>query len=120
MLHHERKAEAAIALAKKAGADLADCWAYSDSRNDIPLLEAVGNRVVVNPDAILAIHARTHGWPILRLTPKSIREAQRRVRREGRAVRKWTGRRPRKRKAPGPRARRLSLRSGRYFLLRRW
>jgi HAD superfamily hydrolase (TIGR01490 family) len=95
VLHHERKAEAAIALAKEAGADLADCWAYSDSRNDIPLLEAVGNRVVVNPDAILAIHAHTHGWPILRLTPKSIREAQRRVRREGRAVRGWPRRRGR-------------------------
>ncbi|MEZ5190501.1 MAG: HAD-IB family hydrolase [Schumannella sp.] len=92
VLHHERKAEAAIALAKGAGADLAECWAYSDSRNDIPLLEAVGNRVVVNPDAILAIHARTHGWPVLRLTPKSIREAQRRVRREARAVRKWAKR----------------------------
>ena len=89
VLHHERKAEAAIALAKESGADLADCWAYSDSRNDIPLLEAVGNRVVVNPDAILLLHARTHGWPVLRLTPKSIREAQRRVRREGRAVRRW-------------------------------
>lgn len=88
VLHHEHKAREAIALAERVGADLADCWAYSDSRNDIPLLEAVGNPVVVNPDAILAIHARTHGWPVLRLTPKSIREAQRRVRREARAVRK--------------------------------
>lgn len=90
VLHHQRKAEAAVALAADAGADLADCWAYSDSRNDIPLLEAVGNPVVVNPDAILTIHAKTHGWPVLRLTPKSIREAQRRVRREARAVRRWT------------------------------
>lgn len=92
VLHHERKAEAAVALAEKAGADLADCWAYSDSRNDIPLLEAVGNRVVINPDAILTLHAKTHGWPVLRLTPKSIREAQRRVRREARAVRRWARR----------------------------
>jgi HAD superfamily hydrolase (TIGR01490 family) len=92
VLHHERKAQAAVALAAKAGADLADCWAYSDSRNDIPLLEAVGNPVVVNPDAILALHARTHDWPVLRLTPRSIREAQRRVRREARTVRKWTKR----------------------------
>ena len=90
VLHHERKAEAARDLAKEAGADLADCWAYSDSRNDIPLLELVGNRVVVNPDAILAIHARAHGWPILRLTPKSMRDAARRVRREGRTVRRWS------------------------------
>jgi HAD superfamily hydrolase (TIGR01490 family) len=88
VLHHDRKAEAARALATKAGADLADSWAYSDSRNDIPLLELVGNPVVVNPDAMLAHHANTHHWPILRFTPKSIREARRRVRREARAVKK--------------------------------
>jgi HAD superfamily hydrolase (TIGR01490 family) len=88
VLHHERKAEAAQALALKAGADLDDCWAYSDSRNDIPLLELVGNPVVVNPDAILAHHAHAHDWPVLRFTPKSIREAQRRVRREARTVKR--------------------------------
>ena len=88
VMHHEHKAEAAKALAVRAGADLADSWAYSDSRNDIPLLELVGNPVVVNPDAILAHHAHSHDWPILRFTPKSIREAQRRVRKEARIVRK--------------------------------
>lgn len=87
-LHGERKAAAARELAATAKADLADCWAYSDSRNDIPLLEMVGNPVVVNPDAELARHAAAHAWPVLRLTPKSIREAQRRVRREARQVRK--------------------------------
>lgn len=87
-LHAERKAEAARGLAATAKADLADCWAYSDSRNDIPLLELVGNPVVVNPDAALAAHAQQHGWPMLRLTPRSIREAQRRVRREARQVRR--------------------------------
>ncbi|MGN6503415.1 MAG: HAD family hydrolase [Pseudolysinimonas sp.] len=88
VMHHENKAEAARALATRVGADLADSWAYSDSRNDIPLLELVGNPVVVNPDAILAHHAHTHDWRVLRFTPKSIREAQRRVRREARAVKK--------------------------------
>lgn len=88
VLHAAHKAEAAAELAAAAGADLADCWAYSDSRNDIPLLEMVGNRVVVNPDAILTHHAHKHEWPILRLTPKSIREASRRVRREAKAVRR--------------------------------
>jgi HAD superfamily hydrolase (TIGR01490 family) len=88
VMHHEHKAAAAKDLATKAGADLADSWAYSDSRNDIPLLELVGNPVVVNPDPILAHHAHQHEWPILRFTPKSIREARRRVRREARAVRK--------------------------------
>ncbi|WP_395638111.1 HAD family hydrolase [Pseudolysinimonas sp.] len=87
-LHAERKADAARDLAATAQADLADCWAYSDSRNDIPLLEMVGNPVVVNPDAALAHHAQEHGWPVLRLTPRSIREARRRVRREARRVRR--------------------------------
>jgi HAD superfamily hydrolase (TIGR01490 family) len=87
-LHAERKAEAARELAATAGADLRDCWAYSDSRNDIPLLEMVGNPVVVNPDAALARHAELNGWPMLRLTPRSIRGARRRVRREARRVRK--------------------------------
>ncbi|MGE3193256.1 MAG: HAD family hydrolase [Microbacteriaceae bacterium] len=88
VMHHEHKAAAAKALAIKAGADLSQSWAYSDSRNDIPLLELVGNPVVVNPDPILAHHAHQNEWPILRFTPKSIREARRRVRREARAVRK--------------------------------
>ena len=67
VLHAERKAVAARELAEQLGADLADCWAYSDSRNDIPLLELVGHRVVVNPDASLARHAREHDWPVLQL-----------------------------------------------------
>ena len=88
VLHAERKAAAARALAAKAGADVADCWAYSDSRNDIPLLELVGNRIAVNPDAILTHHAHKHGWPILRLTAKSIRAARKRVAREARRVKR--------------------------------
>lgn len=90
VLHGEHKAEVAEAFAVRRGARLADCWAYSDSRNDIPLLTLVGNRVVVNPDATLAKHAREHGWTILPLRHASIREAQRRVRREAKAVRKRT------------------------------
>ena len=86
VLHNERKATEVRKLAAEAGADLSDSWAYSDSRNDIPLLESVGHPVVVNPDLILAHHAQQHGWPVLRLSPASIREAQRRVRREARAV----------------------------------
>ncbi|MBL8513154.1 MAG: HAD family hydrolase [Betaproteobacteria bacterium] len=40
---------------------------YSDSLNDLPLLEAVSHPVAVNPDAVLREHARTQGWPILDL-----------------------------------------------------
>lgn len=87
VLHGERKAVAARELAGAIGADLEDSWAYSDSRNDIPLLTLVGNPVVVNPDPVLAIHAGSRGWPVLRMKRASIRDAQRRVRREARAVR---------------------------------
>ena len=88
ILHGDRKAVAAEELAVRLGADLADCWAYSDSRNDIPLLELVGNRVVVNPDSVLSGYATQRGWPIMKLDPASIRTAKRRVRRDGRVVSK--------------------------------
>ncbi|MDA8329115.1 MAG: HAD-IB family hydrolase [Betaproteobacteria bacterium] len=42
-------------------------WFYSDSRNDLPLLEQVTHPVAVNPDAVLRQHALTHHWPILDL-----------------------------------------------------
>jgi HAD superfamily hydrolase (TIGR01490 family) len=82
VLHGEAKAIAARALTTRLGASLADCWAYSDSRNDIPLLSLVGHRVVVNPDSRLAKHARKLGWPILELKRASIKEARKRVQRE--------------------------------------
>jgi HAD superfamily hydrolase (TIGR01490 family) len=81
-LHGEHKATAARGLIARTGADPAECWAYSDSRHDIPLLSLVGHPVVVNPDQALAAHARASGWPAMRLQRASIREARRRVRRE--------------------------------------
>jgi HAD superfamily hydrolase (TIGR01490 family) len=88
ILHHQRKAEAVRELAEREGADLAESWAYSDSRNDIPLLELVGHPTVVNPDVALMKHAHDHHWPIMRLRPSSIREARRRLRREARDAKK--------------------------------
>lgn len=84
VLHGEAKAVAARELTTRLGASLEDCWAYSDSRNDIPLLTLVGHRVVVNPDSRLAKHARRLGWPILELKRASIKEARKRVQREAR------------------------------------
>jgi HAD superfamily hydrolase (TIGR01490 family) len=69
VMHGAHKADAAALLAAEKGARLADCWAYSDSRNDIPLLELVGHRTVVNPDAALERYARARGWPQLRARP---------------------------------------------------
>lgn len=47
--------------------DLTDARAYADSASDLPLLEAVGHPVAVNPDAALRRHAEEQGWPVLRL-----------------------------------------------------
>jgi HAD superfamily hydrolase (TIGR01490 family) len=63
-LHGLAKAEAIRALAEHEGFDLARCWAYSDSSNDIPMLSTVGNPVAVNPDPELRAHARGSDWRI--------------------------------------------------------
>jgi HAD superfamily hydrolase (TIGR01490 family) len=56
------KAEAMRAVAEEAGIDLAASYAYSDSYTDVPMLEAVGHPVAVNPDRVLARLARDRGW----------------------------------------------------------
>jgi phosphoserine phosphatase len=42
-------------------------WFYSDSLNDLPLLQKVSHPVAVDPDDTLRDHATAHGWPILSL-----------------------------------------------------
>jgi HAD superfamily hydrolase (TIGR01490 family) len=42
-------------------------WFYSDSHNDIPLLSVVTDPVATNPNAALATHATSLGWPLLHL-----------------------------------------------------
>ncbi len=42
-------------------------WFYSDSHNDLPLLERVEHPVAVNPDEVLAKTAAERGWPVMRL-----------------------------------------------------
>jgi HAD superfamily hydrolase (TIGR01490 family) len=44
-----------------------ETWFYSDSHNDLPLLELVSRPVAVDPDPTLERHARDRGWPILRM-----------------------------------------------------
>ncbi len=46
--------------------DLASSFFYTDSINDLPLLEHVGHPVAVNPDRKLARLARQRGWPTVR------------------------------------------------------
>jgi HAD superfamily hydrolase (TIGR01490 family) len=52
-------------LAAERGYDLAECYAYSDSSSDLPLLEAVGHPSVVNPDRTLRRVALERSWPVL-------------------------------------------------------
>ena len=52
-------------LAGRRGYDLAQCYAYSDSSSDLPLLEAVGHPSAVNPDRALRRVAVENSWPIL-------------------------------------------------------
>lgn len=46
---------------------LDDAWFYSDSHNDLPLLEKVTHPVAVDPDAKLADIARSKGWHTISL-----------------------------------------------------
>lgn len=52
----------------ETGHTLEDSYFYSDSQNDLPLLERVDYPVAVNPDPILLAHAEEKGWPILVLS----------------------------------------------------
>jgi HAD superfamily hydrolase (TIGR01490 family) len=44
-----------------------ESWFYSDSLNDLPLLDRVTHPVAVDPDATLRAHATERGWPIISL-----------------------------------------------------
>ena len=60
----ENKAAAMRRVAEEGGYDLADCYAYSDSITDLPMLSAVGHPTAVNPDRALrkaALRARLAG-----------------------------------------------------------
>ncbi len=59
------KVSAVTELAGQRGYDLSECYAYSDSMSDRPLLECVGHPTAVNPDRPLRKLATEQGWPIL-------------------------------------------------------
>jgi HAD superfamily hydrolase (TIGR01490 family) len=58
------KAEAMREIAEREGIDLERSYAYSDSITDLPMLEAVGHPVVVNPDRELGRVARRNEWEV--------------------------------------------------------
>lgn len=63
----EGKVQRLEAWLAEHGGDLKGSWFYSDSHNDLPLLERVDHPVAVDPDATLAAAARERGWEILSL-----------------------------------------------------
>ena len=48
-------------------ANLDHSWFYTDSHNDLPLLEMVANPVAVDPDETLRQHAEMKGWSVISL-----------------------------------------------------
>ncbi|MDA8196830.1 MAG: HAD-IB family hydrolase [Actinomycetota bacterium] len=71
------KAVAMERLAEEHGFLLSESYAYSDSYTDLPMLEAVGHPVVVNPDRVLAKLAKERGWQIKSFSsPVRVREGR--------------------------------------------
>jgi HAD superfamily hydrolase (TIGR01490 family) len=60
--HH--KVTLAEKWASEHAIDLGASYFYSDSYNDLPMLERVGTAIAVNPDARLKRHARRRGWRV--------------------------------------------------------
>jgi HAD superfamily hydrolase (TIGR01490 family) len=65
--HKLTHVKAWLARRGKAWSDVERSWFYSDSINDLPLLQAVTDPVVVEPDPMLRVHALAQGWPVCTL-----------------------------------------------------
>jgi HAD superfamily hydrolase (TIGR01490 family) len=53
--------------ARGRGHNLDDCFAYSDSYSDVPMLSVVGHPAAINPDRSLSLLAQAYHWPIIHL-----------------------------------------------------
>jgi HAD superfamily hydrolase (TIGR01490 family) len=60
----EARARMLASFARRRKLDLSHSYAYADSISDLPMLEAVGNPVVVNPDRRLQKAAKERGWQV--------------------------------------------------------
>ena len=69
------KVEHARVVADKLNIALAECTFYTDSASDLPMLEAVGHPVAVDPDPRLRRIAQKRGWPIERWRTKALPSA---------------------------------------------
>ena len=64
----EGKAIAGRDLAKQLNLDMEKSYFYTDSAEDLPLLEIVGKPRPINPDSKLSILAFQNDWPVLRFS----------------------------------------------------
>ena len=62
--HGKGKLHWALRFCQEKGIGLDRCYFYTDSIRDLPVLEAVGHPIPVNPDVLLRREARNRGWPI--------------------------------------------------------
>ncbi len=62
----EGKALASHVLADSLNLDLSKSYFYTDSAEDMPLMEIVGNPIAVNPDKELSAAAYVNNWPVYR------------------------------------------------------
>jgi len=69
VLGSERRQQHSRLFERARGRALGDfeSWFYSDSLNDMPLLEKVDHPVAVDPDPTLLAHAESRGWPVISL-----------------------------------------------------
>lgn len=72
-VYGQGKVEAIMELSAERDYDLAASYAYSDSISDLPMLEAVGHPVAVNPDSQLENVAHDRGWPVVIFARKTKR-----------------------------------------------
>ena len=63
----EGKVKRLEAWLAESGESLTGSWFYSDSHNDLPLLELVDHPVAVDADVPLTAHAEQKGWPVISL-----------------------------------------------------
>ena len=57
--------------ARSRGHNLDECFAYSDSYSDVPMLSIVGYPAAINPDRKLRLLAQAYHWPIFQLEGSS-------------------------------------------------
>lgn len=70
LCYGEGKQKVAERLAREIGIDLEQSYFYTDSDEDLPLLENVGNPRPLNPNRRLAAIASSRGWPVRRFTSR--------------------------------------------------